>query len=78
MRLLAEEGLGADVSTLGELRVAQAAGVPAGRIVVHGNNKSDEELRRAAEADVWLVVMDEPGRGRAGVLARACGACCCG
>ncbi len=61
MRLLAEEGIGADVSTLGELRFAQAAEVPAEHIVVHGNNKSDEELAAAAEADVWLVVMDEPG-----------------
>jgi diaminopimelate decarboxylase len=61
MRLLAEEGLGADVSTLGELRYAQAAEVPAERIVVHGNNKSDEELAAAAEAGAWLVVMDEPG-----------------
>jgi diaminopimelate decarboxylase len=61
MRLLAGEGVGADVSTLGELRFAQRAGVPAERIVVHGNNKSDEELAAAAEADVWLVVLDEPG-----------------
>ena len=71
MRLLAEEGVGADVSTLGELRVAQAAGVPASGLVVHGNNKSDDELRAAAEADAWLVVMDEPGEvercARAGV-----------
>jgi diaminopimelate decarboxylase len=61
MRVLREEGVGADVSTLGELRYAQAAEVPPGRLVVHGNNKSDEELRAAAEADAWLVVMDEPG-----------------
>jgi diaminopimelate decarboxylase len=61
MRLLAEEGIGADVSTLGELRFAQAAEIPAERLVVHGNNKSDEELAAAAEADAWLVVMDEPG-----------------
>jgi diaminopimelate decarboxylase len=60
MRVLREEGVGADVSTLGELRYAQAADVPPGRLVVHGNNKSDEELRAAAEADAWLVVMDEP------------------
>jgi diaminopimelate decarboxylase len=60
MRLLTEEGIGADVSTLGELRFAQRAEVQAERIVVHGNNKSDEELRAAAEADVWLVVLDEP------------------
>jgi diaminopimelate decarboxylase len=58
LRLLAEEGIGADVSTLGELRFAQAAAIPPGRIVVHGNNKSDDELRAAAEADVYLVVLD--------------------
>jgi diaminopimelate decarboxylase len=60
MRVLTEEGIGADVSTLGELRFAQRAEAPAERIVVHGNNKSDDELRAAAEADVWLVVLDEP------------------
>jgi diaminopimelate decarboxylase len=61
MRLLSEEGIGADVSTLGELRIAQAAEVPPSLLVVHGNNKSDEELAAAAEAGAWLVVMDEPG-----------------
>jgi len=58
LRLLAEEGIGADVSTLGELRFAQAAGVPADRLLVHGNNKSDEELRAAAEAQAAFVVLD--------------------
>jgi diaminopimelate decarboxylase len=61
MRLLGEERIGADVSTLGELRFAQAAEVPPSRLIVHGNNKSDDELCAAAEADAWLVVMDEPG-----------------
>jgi diaminopimelate decarboxylase len=59
-RLLAEEGLGADVSTLGELAVAQRAGIPGERIVVHGNNKSGEELRAAAEANALYVVLDAP------------------
>jgi diaminopimelate decarboxylase len=56
--LLAAEGLGADVSTLGELVCAQRAGVPGDRIVVHGNNKSDGELRAAAEAGARFVVLD--------------------
>ncbi len=55
---LAEEGLGADVSTLGELAFALRAGVPGKRIVMHGNNKSDEELRAAAVAGVAYVVLD--------------------
>lgn len=58
LRLLEAEGLGADVSTLGELIYAQRAGVPSERIVVHGNNKSDEELRAAAGAAVRFVVLD--------------------
>jgi diaminopimelate decarboxylase len=58
LRLLAGEGFGADVSTLGELRFALEAGVPGERIVVHGNNKSDEELRAAAEANARFVVLD--------------------
>jgi diaminopimelate decarboxylase len=58
LRLFAGEGLGADVSTLGELSFALRAGVPADLIVVHGNNKSDEELQAAAEAGASLVVLD--------------------
>jgi diaminopimelate decarboxylase len=58
LRILAEEGLGADVSTLGELRFALAAGLPGERLVVHGNNKSDAELRVAVAAGAALVVLD--------------------
>jgi diaminopimelate decarboxylase len=58
LRLFAGEGLGADVSTLGELSYATGAGIPGERIIVHGNNKSDEELRAAAGAGVGLVVLD--------------------
>ena len=50
LRLLAAEGLGADVSTSGELELARLAGVPGERLVFHGNNKSDAELRAAAES----------------------------
>src|SRR6266568_2311207 len=58
LRLLGEEGLGADVSTLGELAFARRAGMPGERLVVHGNNKSDDELRAAADADAAFVVVD--------------------
>ena len=53
-----EEGLCLDVSTGGELHVALSAGVPAERLVLHGNNKSDEELRVALGAGVARVVVD--------------------
>ena len=58
LRLFAELGLGADVSTRGELAYALRAGVPPERIVVHGNNKADEELETAAAAGVGLLVID--------------------
>lgn len=58
LRLFSEEGFGADVASLGELELARRAGVPPKRLIVHGNNKSDEELRAAAEAGAGLVVLD--------------------
>jgi diaminopimelate decarboxylase len=57
LRLLAAEGLGADVSTGGELEFALRAGISGERLLFHGNNKSDEELRAAAGAGA-LVVLD--------------------
>ena len=56
--LVHEEGMGIDVSTGGELHVALAAGVPAEKIVLHGNNKSLDELRRALEVGVGRIVVD--------------------
>jgi diaminopimelate decarboxylase len=60
LQLLDGEGIGADVSTLGELELALRAGVSGDGLVVHGNNKSDEELAAAAGADAAFVVMDAP------------------
>ena len=68
LHLLAEEGVGADVSTLGELAFARAAGIPGERLVFHGNNKSAEELRAAAEVDA-LVVLDGPGEAESAAAA---------
>ena len=70
LRLLAAEGFGADVSTLGELAFARRARASrASGLVVHGNNKSDEELRAAAEVGARFVVLDaldEVGARRGG------------
>jgi diaminopimelate decarboxylase len=57
-KLAHEEGMHLDVASGGELAVARAAGVPAERIVLHGNNKSDEELITAREAGVGRIVVD--------------------
>jgi diaminopimelate decarboxylase len=67
LQLLATEGVGADVSTLGELEFARHAGVPGERLVFHGNNKSDTELRAAAQANALVVLdaLEEIERARA-------------
>jgi diaminopimelate decarboxylase len=57
-RLAHEEGLQLDVASGGELHVALAAGVPADRLVLHGNNKSTEELATALEAGIGRIVVD--------------------
>ena len=57
-RWAVEEGLGIDVASGGELAVALAAGVPGARLLLHGNNKSREEIRRALEAGVGRIVVD--------------------
>ena len=49
-RLAHDEGLLLDVATGGEMHVVLSAGVPAERCVLHGNNKSLDELERALTA----------------------------
>jgi diaminopimelate decarboxylase len=58
VQLMNEEGLLLDVATGGELFVALNAGVPANRCVMHGNNKSEEELRTAMTAGLRHIVVD--------------------
>jgi diaminopimelate decarboxylase len=57
-QLANEEGMCIDVSTGGELHVAVKAGVPGERLVMHGNNKSDDELTAALDAGVHRIVVD--------------------
>ena len=57
-KLAHEEGMRFDVATGGELFVALHAGVPADRLVLHGNNKSTNELREALDAGVGQIVVD--------------------
>ncbi|WP_234988160.1 diaminopimelate decarboxylase [Demequina sp. NBRC 110056] len=53
-----EDGLGIDVASGGELELALRGGMPAHRITLHGNNKSDAELTRALEVGVGHIVVD--------------------
>ncbi len=57
-RWMAEEGLGVDVASGGELAVALAAGVDPARIGFHGNNKSEVEIARAVAAGVGTLIID--------------------
>src|SRR5881397_953301 len=57
-RLLVEEGLSCDVASGGELYLALKGGFPPERIYLHGNNKSEDELREALEAGVGHIVVD--------------------
>jgi diaminopimelate decarboxylase len=53
-----EEGLRLDTASGGELAVAARAGTPGGLIGLHGNNKSDAEIRRALEMGVGRIIVD--------------------
>jgi diaminopimelate decarboxylase len=57
-RWLADEGLGIDVASGGELTVALRADVPGERILMHGNNKSMAEIEAAVAAGVGRIVID--------------------
>jgi diaminopimelate decarboxylase len=56
--LCAEEGLSVDVASGGELYMALRAGFDPNRIYVHGNNKTEAELRQAIEAGVGYLILD--------------------
>jgi diaminopimelate decarboxylase len=58
LSLFAEEGLWCDVASGGELHLALNAGFPPERILMHGNAKSQDELRMALEHGIGLIVID--------------------
>ncbi len=57
-RVMHEEGLHLDVAGGGEILTAVKAGADPVRLVLHGNAKTDEELRLAVQHGVGLVVVD--------------------
>ncbi|MBO0875473.1 MAG: diaminopimelate decarboxylase, partial [Pseudonocardia sp.] len=57
-RIVAEEGLSLDVCSAGEIAVAEAAGFPADRMLLHGNVKTAEDVKAALGAGVGRVVLD--------------------
>jgi diaminopimelate decarboxylase len=57
-RLMREEGVSVDVASGGELHLALAAGFDPSRIHLHGNNKTEAELRYAFESGVGHLILD--------------------
>ncbi|MDO4264303.1 MAG: diaminopimelate decarboxylase [Deinococcus sp.] len=57
-RLMAEENMGLDAVSGGELHTALSAGFDPAHIHLHGNNKLDSELRQALTAGVGCYVVD--------------------
>ena len=57
-RLMADEGLSCDVASGGELHLALAGGFAPDRLYLHGNNKTEAELRYAVERGVGTIVVD--------------------
>ena len=57
-RIAAEEGLGVDCVSGGELYTAKCAGFPAERIYFHGNNKTDRDIADAMDMGVGTFVVD--------------------
>lgn len=55
LRLLAKEGSGADIVSVGELRLALGAGIPAEKIVFTGVGKTEKEITAALQAEVFLL-----------------------
>lgn len=57
-RIMAEEGIGLDVVSEGELYTAASVGFPMDKVHFHGNNKTDRELLLAVQYGVGAVVVD--------------------
>ena len=73
-RIVDSEGLGADVVSGGELYTALKAGMPAEKIVMHGNSKSNAELQMAVTHGVGRIVCDNlPELARLDKIAAASG-----
>ena len=83
-KIVAEEGLGLDVVSGGELAVAEAAGVDMGGVYFHGNNKTPDELEYALDDGMRsdrggqllrASYAERPRRGRGGLRRTSCSGC---
>jgi len=56
LRIAAQEGMGADVFSAGELSVVRMAGIPRDMILYNGNSKSEKDHEMAIQAGVRMSV----------------------
>lgn len=56
--IMAEEGMGVDVASPGELYTALQAGFPMERVYFHGNNKTDGDIRLGIESGIGYFICD--------------------
>ena len=59
-RIMQQEGVGSDAVSCGEIYTAKAAGFDVGKMVFHGNNKTEEDLRYAVRVGIGRIVVDGP------------------
>jgi len=79
-QLVAREGVGAELASIGELHVAEKAGFPAERAIFAGPGKTNDELERAVRWGIESVNVESAGEmerlsaiaARLGKPARAC------
>jgi diaminopimelate decarboxylase len=57
-KILASHDIGIDAVSLGDLHLIEKTGFPSNKILLHGNNKSEEELEKAVEMGVEYIVVD--------------------
>ena len=57
-RIAADEGLGADVVSGGEIYTLKKAGFPMEKVFFHGNNKTPDEIALALDCGVGHIVVD--------------------
>ncbi|WEV69135.1 diaminopimelate decarboxylase [Bifidobacterium sp. ESL0775] len=60
VRIVTQAGMHVDTCSMGEIKIALAAGAPGRRLVLHGNNKSDEEIELAIKEGFSKIVVDSP------------------
>ena len=59
-RIMAEEGMGIDAVSVGEIHTALAAGFPAENILFHGDGKTDADIAYALDKKVGRFAVDNP------------------